>query len=537
MSLPRGIYRALEDIIGPENISEEPVILDSYAFQRSVELLPTGTGDRFGFRPEAVVLPESTEEVQAVVKACNRYRIRFKAFSTGWGAFGGPGSEGVIQLDLRRMNRILEINERNMYAVVEPYVISARLQAELMKRGLNCNIITAGSNVSAFPLAAMMGDGFSSVSTSMSGRNVLGVEWVLPTGEILRLGSPGSGAGWFCGDGPGPSLRGILRGNIAALGGLGVFTRAATKVYHWPGPKIPQMEIEGVSPSYKMKPLPTMHCSCVSFPSWEKLAEAGTKIAESEIAYILAALPQVQVAADLATNNEESARVLSEVLKLTKDRFCILVMTSAASHRGFDYQERVMGKILAETEGEYLPLLEDGDVQGGVTWRYVRVSAGSRQWIRSSGQLVFCGAFVNWDRLPEIRGGAANRLRQKCIDNGAFVDDGGDGGLSTSIEYGHFGMSGLGSLCDPTDPESRQAAMRLMTEGNRLGLEKYRCTMEGLGDRVHDMLGPHESSYHLWQRKIKKAFDPNTASDPTHYITPQEQASKDEGQLKGWHIY
>ena len=49
-----------------------------------------------------MVLPGSTEEVQAVVKTCNRYKIKFKAFSTGWGFWGGPGSECVIQLDLRR---------------------------------------------------------------------------------------------------------------------------------------------------------------------------------------------------------------------------------------------------------------------------------------------------------------------------------------------------------------------------------------------------------------------------------------------------
>ena len=47
------------------------------------------------------------------------------------------------------MNRIIEINEKNMYAVVEPYVISAQLQAELMKRGLNFNIKGAGTNCSA----------------------------------------------------------------------------------------------------------------------------------------------------------------------------------------------------------------------------------------------------------------------------------------------------------------------------------------------------------------------------------------------------
>ncbi len=184
MALSSDIYRVLEDIVGTENISEEMVIIDSYAFQWPAELIPTGHGDHFYIRPEAVVSPGSTEEVQGIVRVCNKYKIKFKAFSTGWGVYGTPASEGVIQIDLRRMNRILEINERNMYAVVEPYVIGARLQAELMRRGLKCHMVTAGANCSAFPLAAVgPGNGWSSVSTGSHPRNVLGVEWVLPTGE------------------------------------------------------------------------------------------------------------------------------------------------------------------------------------------------------------------------------------------------------------------------------------------------------------------------------------------------------------------
>jgi len=57
------------------------------------------------------------------------------------------------------MNRILEINEKNMYAVVEPYVISAQLQAELWKRGLNCNVNGAGSQTSSLVIAAHEGIG------------------------------------------------------------------------------------------------------------------------------------------------------------------------------------------------------------------------------------------------------------------------------------------------------------------------------------------------------------------------------------------
>ena len=81
-----------------------------------------------------------------------------------------------------------------------------------MKRGLDCHIVSAGPTHS--PLASctsIWGIGGKGLTESWNERNLFGVEWVLPTGDVVRLGSPGVGAGWFTADGPGPSLRGIMR--------------------------------------------------------------------------------------------------------------------------------------------------------------------------------------------------------------------------------------------------------------------------------------------------------------------------------------
>ncbi|MEI6294211.1 MAG: FAD-binding oxidoreductase [Methanomicrobiales archaeon] len=145
MVIQEEAYKDLELCVGPENISREPAVLDGYAWQY---LADGGWVER----PVAVVLPASTEEVQAVVKACNRHSLKFKPFSTGWGVWGGCSEDNVVQIDLRRMNRIIEIDAKNMRAVIEPYVCGAQLQAEAWKVGLNTNIIGAGPNCS--PLAA-----------------------------------------------------------------------------------------------------------------------------------------------------------------------------------------------------------------------------------------------------------------------------------------------------------------------------------------------------------------------------------------------
>ena len=73
MALQKDVYRALEDVLGPENISEVPVVLDSYAWRMN----PGPEGLKFMPRFEAVTLPETTGEVQAIVRLCNKYRIQF----------------------------------------------------------------------------------------------------------------------------------------------------------------------------------------------------------------------------------------------------------------------------------------------------------------------------------------------------------------------------------------------------------------------------------------------------------------------------
>ena len=80
----------------------------------------------------AVILPGNTAEVQALVKLCNKHKQPFRPICTGW---SGSFPKGMVLFDLRRMNHIIEINEKIMYAVVEPYVVSAELQAELHEKG------------------------------------------------------------------------------------------------------------------------------------------------------------------------------------------------------------------------------------------------------------------------------------------------------------------------------------------------------------------------------------------------------------------
>ena len=130
MELDDHVYKALEDVVGDEHITREPAIRDTYNQVWGNKLV-------FGQKWSTVLLPGSTKEVQAILKVCNRYGVSFKPFSSGFEITAiGLESEKAVMLDLRRMDKILEINVKNMHAVVEPYVSVHKLQLEAARHGL-----------------------------------------------------------------------------------------------------------------------------------------------------------------------------------------------------------------------------------------------------------------------------------------------------------------------------------------------------------------------------------------------------------------
>ena len=137
--LEKEIFKLFEKIVGVRNINDGEVITQSYAYNWCMEVFNYIEDDspcQFGKVPKAVLLPSSTEQVQAIVKLCNNYNIKIKCHSTGLGAWANVSTDDAILLDLRRMNKIIKIDEKNLYAVIESYVTGAQLQAELMKFGL-----------------------------------------------------------------------------------------------------------------------------------------------------------------------------------------------------------------------------------------------------------------------------------------------------------------------------------------------------------------------------------------------------------------
>ncbi len=536
MALQPEVYQVFADIVGEQNITQEDVILDAYTFNWLVEFQPGPAPGKYLLnRPAAVLLPGSVEEVQAIVKACNYYKVKFKAFSTGYGSHALPWQEGVIVLDLRRMNRILEIDEKNKYALVEPGCTWAQLTAEAMKRGLMTTHHQAGSQASALAnVTSGWGMNMMGNHGGHNGRNALGVEWVLPTGELLKLGPPD---GWFTGDGPGPSLRGIMRGHVGALGGIGVFTKAAIKLHHWPGPSSLPTEIGGAISPYKLKePIPRFATYMVDLPDYESLANFMYAVGDAEIGYSVWRVggPEHMFGQLGAANSNKNLLEWHEsgfiAAAAEEFRHPCAVHICANSDREFAYQRQVMESIVQEVGGRIPAIVEQPLFEQFLTYELPTFLIGNdTHFIHHSGGFVINSGYQGTcDAVVRQQGIPAEELKKKFIQRGGILDDGIDSTYHNSFDNNGFIYMEMEFHYDAAVPSSVESARECIAE-ERDTRREYKDGFEvndialcvgdarkSIQERFLD-LGPLYGNFHVWQERIKRAFDPNDVVDRSTY--------------------
>ena len=139
LSLSPEIYQSLEDIVGKEYITQDRAILETYSrFSIDIAgLLKKHAKDPSNI-PACVVLPSTTEEVQAIVRLANKHKIPFVPFTNGQLGIANYPTKPIptICIHFSRMNKILGINTNTMSAKIQPYVDYGQLQADAMKVGL-----------------------------------------------------------------------------------------------------------------------------------------------------------------------------------------------------------------------------------------------------------------------------------------------------------------------------------------------------------------------------------------------------------------
>ncbi len=176
--------------------------------------------------PAAVALATSVGDIIKLVRWCNRHGIPFVARGAGTGLSGGATpAAGSLVIDVNRMQEILDIDARNRYAIVEPGVINVRLSEAVAAYGLayapdpsSQTACTLGGNV------AENSGGPHCLKYGVTSDHILGLQVVMPDGELVRVGSP-------LGDSPGLDL---VRLFVGSEGTLGIVTEITVRLVPLP---------------------------------------------------------------------------------------------------------------------------------------------------------------------------------------------------------------------------------------------------------------------------------------------------------------
>jgi len=218
--LSEQIINELKSIVGKDNVFTSKADRICYSYDATQQ----------SFLPDVVVHPGSTDGISRVMKLANRELIPVFPRGAGSGFTGGSlPTRGGIVLCTERMDRILEIDDENLVATVEPGVVTEQFQKEVEKRGLfyppdpaSLKFSTLGGNV------AECAGGPRCIKYGVTKDFIIGLEVVTPTGDVITTG--------------GPTMKGVVGYDLTKLlcgseGTLGIITRIVIKLLPLPEAK------------------------------------------------------------------------------------------------------------------------------------------------------------------------------------------------------------------------------------------------------------------------------------------------------------
>ncbi|MDD2308681.1 MAG: FAD-linked oxidase C-terminal domain-containing protein [Desulfuromonadaceae bacterium] len=213
--------KELQTIVGKQYTLTDRESLAVYGYDSTAELESL---------PGVVLLPDSGEQIAQIMSLCHDEGVCVTPRGSGTNLSGGSLSAGGVVIQTSRLNRIIEVDEENLTATVEPGVITSALHREVEERGLfyppdpgSMNISTMGGNV------AENSGGLRGLKYGVTADYVMGLQTILADGELLRTG------GKVVKDVAGYSLNPLL---VSSEGTLGLFTSITVKLIPKPQAKI-----------------------------------------------------------------------------------------------------------------------------------------------------------------------------------------------------------------------------------------------------------------------------------------------------------
>ncbi len=465
----RGVAADLRRLLRDSRVLDAPAELRTYAYDASflTQLAPRA--------PDAVVIAATTEDVSRVMQYANTQRIPVTPRGAASGqAAGAVALEGGIVLALNAMNRILEIDAVNMQVFCEPGVVHAMLNAALARHNLifppdpgSSRMATVGG------MASTNAHGMRAVKYGPTSAWVLGLEVVLPDGEVIETGSVGSRAKQSS---AGLELTKLI---VGSEGTLGVVTRLRLKLMAIPPSRAIVLGLFDVLENAGQA-VQAVFGSGVSPSAIEILDERS-------IQAINLYRPAMQLL-------PVEALLLFEVdgnppgVRWDAERICEVIAPFAQRTEWSDEPARI-----------------------NALWEARSVVGAAVGTLRPGSQRAYCGEdiCVPVSRIPETLRAIQDISARYRIP------------IAT---YGHIGGGGLhpGHLIDGRDPDEVQRVLRVADEVHQLALRMGGTVTgeHGVGTaRAPYMAQEHGPALEV-MRRLKKALDPNGIMNPGVIFDP-----------------
>ncbi|MFX0027698.1 MAG: FAD-binding oxidoreductase [Candidatus Hermodarchaeota archaeon] len=449
------ILRDLEDIVGKDFVTNKPEDLFIYSQD-------PGASEP---RPvDFVVMPKKVEEVQKIVKLANKEKIPLIPMGGGLTLSGLilPVHKGIV-MDMKRMDRILEINSLGRYAVLEAGVTTGSIVSYLNENHPKLQAPIPDSPTSATVAGNVLIHGSGSLSQKYGhhASMINGLEVVLPTGEITKLGSCAISEYWFS-KAPIPDLIGLF---TSSFGTMGVITKVSIKLY--PKPKERDM-IFGLIMDFD-----------------------GIPNLMSEITY---------------TEFAEDVMVAHTHTPSNMKQFCsVMVYITANSTEEMSLKKSTIEKIFKENKVQATPMPPQTRTYMMEHPQYT--AAFAADW-RKGGGFEYVGSFIPLEKIPE------------AIEKGVIISE--KYGLVPSLLFriigsGHAVMFSVTFPFNRADPDDRKNAREGLEETNKMVLEigGVPWKTELAGQRLTmEKADPH---YKVLFKRVRNLLDPNGIMNPGNW--------------------
>ena len=444
----------LIEIVGKDNFTDQLEELVPYSYDASMNV----------HRPDAAVWPESTEHVAEIVKFANEHRIPIVPRGAGTSLSGGaiPIRGGII-VDLSRMNRILEMSIENRYVRVQAGVVCDDLNRALAKHGFtfppdpaSSSVATIGGNV------ATNAGGIKGAKYGTTRDYVLGLQVVLPTGEVMHTGS------YTMKCVSGYDLAKLF---VGAEGTLGVITEITLKI----------------------NPLPRHAMTAVA--TFTKLEDAGKAIFQTMTSGVLPSVMEILDKVTLKSIKENTDIDLPDAEAL------ILTETDGYTWEEVEAQMEVVLRILKQNHPTMIKTAKDEKDRLNL-WKARKSSYATLA--RVSKSFVLDDVTVPISRIPDLLVGI-QEIAQKHGLVIATYGHAGDGNLHPQLLYDEY---------DPKQVEKTERAEEEIFQ-LAISLKGTLSGEHGIGlSKANYMTLEHDPVEMALMRQIKKTLDPNNIMNP-----------------------